>query len=189
MLLIAVPVGVIASSKKVKRLTKDAVLVVAALGEYSLLVVSLDGKNVKRLHPLPFTAVRDPELCIVLIENLPEDHSVENIQHIFDEAGSRGHADPGLPVSCLSPLLEIESKDQAVDVLYARVEYETVEAAEKAVATLNDEQDWRCGMWVKLLERMRTSDSEKTSSVQASDLADEEKRNLNVNHKERHDEE
>ncbi|KDO78159.1 hypothetical protein CISIN_1g042134mg [Citrus sinensis] len=48
-------------------------------------------------------------------------------------------------------------------VLHAFVEYETVEAAEKAVdlcldqvATLNDEQDWRNGMRVKLLKRMLT---------------------------------
>ncbi|GAV78545.1 RRM_5 domain-containing protein, partial [Cephalotus follicularis] len=63
--------------------------------------------------------------------------------------------------------------------LYALVEYDTVEAAEKAVATLNDEQDWRNDMRDKLLKLMvkygksrkvwRASDSEKNSIRRASD--------------------
>ncbi|GAV89639.1 RRM_5 domain-containing protein, partial [Cephalotus follicularis] len=63
--------------------------------------------------------------------------------------------------------------------LYALVEYDTVEAAEKAVATLNDEQDWRNGMRVKLLKLMvkygksrkvwTASDSEKNSISRAFD--------------------
>ncbi|KAG5395178.1 hypothetical protein IGI04_025141 [Brassica rapa subsp. trilocularis] len=91
-----VPISSIATFHKMKKLTRDLDLIVSALKESSFLVVSSDGKKVKRLSPLP--EARDPKL------------------HAF-------------------------------------VEYETVEAAEKAAATLNNEQDWRNGLRVKLLEQ------------------------------------
>ncbi|KAF5944800.1 hypothetical protein HYC85_018877 [Camellia sinensis] len=50
-------------------------------------VVSLNSK-VRRLLPFPVAEVMDPKLCTVLVENLPEDHSTENIQRIFGEAGN-----------------------------------------------------------------------------------------------------
>ncbi|KAK2401096.1 RNA-binding protein [Trifolium repens] len=63
--------------------------------------------------------------------------------------------------------------------LHALVEYETIEAAETAVAMLNNEQDWRNGMRVKFLSRMgkyvhnkqawKGSNSDKNSSSHASE--------------------
>ncbi|PPR80865.1 hypothetical protein GOBAR_AA39846 [Gossypium barbadense] len=82
-----VPMSVISSFRKMKRLTRNYPSIVAALKESSLLVVSSDGKKVKRRNPLPFIEVRDPKLFTVLVENLPEDHSVENIKRIFGEVG------------------------------------------------------------------------------------------------------
>lgn len=87
----AVPIPVIASFRKMKKLTRDYVVIVAALKESSLLViffishsnalvlmksnmlnnirgilflqvVSSDGKKIKRLHPLPQIEVRDPKV-------------------------------------------------------------------------------------------------------------------------------
>ncbi|CAH9141498.1 unnamed protein product [Cuscuta epithymum] len=146
-----VPLNVIASFKRMKKLTKEIPLIVTALKESSLLVVSSDEKAVKRLNPLPYTGVRDPQLCTVLVENLPADHSVEDLKQLFSLAGHIQH------ISIREPQVEISSKKCSVaekllsGKLHALVEFDTKEAAVKAVATLNDEQDWRFGLRVKLL--------------------------------------
>ncbi|KAG7611966.1 RNA recognition motif domain [Arabidopsis suecica] len=146
-----VPISTIATFHKMKKLTRDHALIVSALKESSLLVVSADEKKVKRLSPLP--EIKDPKIFTVLVENLPEDHSDENIREIFGKAGSIKS------VSICDPNATEESekggkKEHFIRTrLHAFVEYETVEAAEKAVATLNNEQDWRNGLRVKLLEQ------------------------------------
>ncbi|KAG2302193.1 hypothetical protein Bca4012_060512 [Brassica carinata] len=146
-----VPISTIATFRKMKKLTRDHAFIVSALKESSFLVVSSDEKKVKRLSPLP--EVRDPKIFTVLVENLPEDHSDENIRAIFGKAGSIRS------VSICDPNAVEESekgckKDKFIRTrLHAFVEYETVEAAEKAAATLNNEQDWRNGLRVKLIEQ------------------------------------
>ncbi|CAN6971950.1 unnamed protein product [Brassica rapa subsp. trilocularis] len=146
-----VPISTIATFHKMKKLTRDHALIVSALKESSFLVVSSDEKKVKRVSPLP--EVRDPKIFTVLVENLPEDHSDENIRAIFGKAGSIKS------VSICDPNAVEESekgckKDKFIRTrLHAFVEYESVEAAEKAAATLNNEQDWRNGLRVKLLEQ------------------------------------
>ncbi|KAL0889291.1 hypothetical protein Bca101_013274 [Brassica carinata] len=146
-----VPISTIATFHKMKKLTRDHALLVSALKESSFLVVSADEKKVKRLSPLP--EVRDPKIFTVLVENLPEDHSDENIRAIFSKAGSIKS------VSICDPNAAEESekgckKDKFIRTrLHAFVEYGTVEAAEKAAATLNNDQDWRNGLRVKLLEQ------------------------------------
>ncbi|CAF2041673.1 unnamed protein product [Brassica napus] len=146
-----VPISTIATFHKMKKLTRDHALIVSALKESSFLVVSSDEKKVKRLSPLP--EIRDPKIFTVLVENLPEDHTDENIRAIFGKAGSIKS------VSICDPNAVEESekgckKDKFIRTrLHAFVEYESVEAAEKAAATLNNEQDWRNGLRVKLLEQ------------------------------------
>ncbi|TYI78848.1 hypothetical protein E1A91_D06G243000v1 [Gossypium mustelinum] len=182
-----VPISVISSFRKTKRLTRNYPSIVAALKESSLLVVSSDGKKVKRRNPLPFIEVRDPKLFTVLVENLPEDHSVENIKRIFGEVGRIKK------ISVRDPhAVEETKKTGRADILissklHALVEYETIEAAEKAVATLNDEHDWRNGMHVKLLERKgkhgqrkqawRGPAHEKNINTQVSDQTGTEEKN------------
>ncbi|GLT59841.1 hypothetical protein SLA2020_326380 [Shorea laevis] len=195
-----VPIPMIASFRKMKKLTKDYSLIVAALKESSLLVVSPDGKKLKRSNPLPVTEVRDPKLFTVLVENLPEDHSVGNLQRIFGAVGNIKN------ICIRNPHAMEESKKGAKaevwisSKLHALVEYETVEAAEKAVATLNDEQDWRNGMRVKLLKRMgkygqrrqtwRGSDPVKNGDGQSSDhVGDEENNGISEHHDDIPDEE
>lgn len=194
-----VPITVIASFRKMKKLCRDILLIVAALKESSMLVVSSDGKKVKRLHPLQFTTPKDPKLCTVLVENLPEDHSKENIQRIFCEAGN-------IKNICIRDPQTVEYKKRSKaeklisGKLHALVEYGSVESAEKAVSTLNDEEDWRNGMRVKLLKQTgkygqrkkvwRGPDSEKNVNVKSSDQGgDEENHNSNEHHDETPDEE
>ncbi|KAH7568586.1 hypothetical protein JRO89_XS06G0018800 [Xanthoceras sorbifolium] len=195
-----VPISVIASFRKMKKLTRDYASIAVALRESSLLVVSSNGKKVRRLNPLPVTEVRDRKLFTVLVENLPEDHSVESIRRIFAEAGH-------IKSICIRDPHAVEElkKGNRAEILisnklHALVEYETVEAAEKAVATLNDEQDWRNGMRVKLLKRMgkyghkmqawRGSESEKNIIGHTSEqIGDEENNNLSEHHEDTPDEE
>ncbi|KZV51047.1 la-related protein 6A [Dorcoceras hygrometricum] len=191
-----VPIGVIASFRKMKKLTRDMSLIVAALKESSLVVVSSNGNKVKRLHPLPLADVKDPMVCTVLVENLPEDHSVENLYKVFGEVGKienitiHGPNDVKEPKKCTVAEKLVSGK------LHALVEYDTVEAAEKAVTLLNNKQDWRYGLRVKLLKKLskaaqkkknwKESDSEKCNIIQASE--NEENRDSNEQH-ESHDEE
>lgn len=176
-----VPVKVIASFRKVKKLTEDTSIIAAALRESSLLVVSSDGRKVKRLHPLPLSDIKDPKVCTVLVENLPEDHSVDNLRRIFGQAGNVKHITIREPHTERGPRKCTTAEKLLSGKLHALVEYSAVEAAEKAVAILNDEQDWRFGLRVKLLIKTnkpgqnkrgwRDPDSDRTSNIQASDLA------------------
>lgn len=195
-----VPITIIASFRKMKKLTRDQSLIVAALRESSFLVVSSDGKKLKRLTPFPFSKVKDHKLYTVLVENLPEDHSVENIRRIFGEAGKIRN------LSICDPNAAEESKrGKKVDIpvsgkLHALVEYDSIDSAEKAVAILNNEQDWRHGMRVKLLKQAgkysnrrrecREHDTEKNGPTRASTQSrDEDNHHLNEHHDDTHDEE
>ncbi|XP_061374334.1 la-related protein 6A [Gastrolobium bilobum] len=195
-----VPVSVIASFRKMKKLTRDHSFLVAALKESSLLVLSGDGKRVKRLNPLRFNEVKDHKLYTVLVENLPEDHTKENIQQIFQEAGNIKRISIRDPRSTAESAKHIKQEMFISSKLHALVEYETIEAAEKAVVMLNDEQDWRNGMRVKLLKRMgkyghkkqawKGSNSEKNSSSHVSEqTGDEENHSSNEHHEDTLDEE
>ncbi|XWS18625.1 hypothetical protein CRYUN_Cryun32bG0061000 [Craigia yunnanensis] len=189
-----VPISVISSFRKMKKLTRNYPSIVAALKDSSLLVVSSDGKKVKRHNPLPFIEVRDPKLFTVLVENLPEDHSVENIRSIFGEVGCIKNISVRDPHAVEESKKGVRTGILISSKLHALVEYETVEAAEKAVTTLNDEQDWRNGMRVKLLNRMgkygqrrqawRGSDPEKDSNARASDQTGDEENNTSSEHHE-----
>lgn len=196
----AVPIGVIASFRKMKKLIRDNALVAAALEGSSFLVVSSDGKKVKRLHPFPLSAVRDSKLCTVLVENLPEDHSVENLRRMFGEAGNIKHISIRDPHASEESSKSDKAEKFISSKLHALVEYETVEAAEKAVASLNNEQDWRSGMRVKVLKRMarhgqkkqpwRAPDSEKNHAGRLPDrTGDEGNHNSSEHHNETPDEE
>ncbi|CAI8590844.1 unnamed protein product [Vicia faba] len=188
-----VPIQVIASFRKTKKLTPDQLFIAAALKESSLLVVSGDGKRVKRLNPLRINEVKDHKLFTVLVENLPEDHSKENIRQIFQKAGNVKKVTINDPRSTTASAKHIKQDKFLGSKLHAFVEYETVEAAEKAVALLNNEQDWRNGMRVKFLNRMdkyahkkqpwKGSNSEKNSSSHAPEKSRDEENHVSHAHK------
>ncbi|XP_048490353.1 la-related protein 6A isoform X2 [Beta vulgaris subsp. vulgaris] len=150
-----VSISLIASFRKMKRLTKDSSLIIDSLKESSQLVISSDGKKVKRLHPLPSKEDKGPELCTVVVANLPEDHSVQNIQKIFGLAGSIKNISIHDPYATEDLMKRNNTVKLVSSKMYALVEYESVEAAEKAVAMLNDKTDWRNGLWVQPLQKQR----------------------------------
>ncbi|MED6147479.1 hypothetical protein PIB30_117657 [Stylosanthes scabra] len=194
-----VPVSVIASFRKMKRLSREHSVIAAALQESSLLVVSSDGKRVKRVNPFRFKESRDHKLYTVLVENLPEDHSKDNLQRIFCEAGNIRRISIYDPRSASESTKHNKQETFFSSKLHALVEYDTIESAEKAVALLNDEQDWRNGMHVKLLKKMgkyghkkqawKAANSEKNSSSHVSEQNDEENHSSNDHHEDTHDEE
>ncbi|XP_068637104.1 la-related protein 6A [Aristolochia californica] len=146
-----VPIGLIASFRKMKKLCPDILLIEAALKASSHLVISSDGKRVRRLHPLPDTDIKDGMSRTVLVENLPEDHSSENIQRICGGVGIIKNISVRDPHGA-QELTKANKADMVISAkLHALVEYDTVEAAQKAVETLNDEKNWRIGMRVELL--------------------------------------
>ncbi|KAM0922042.1 hypothetical protein ACQ4PT_006449 [Festuca glaucescens] len=147
------PVGVIASFRKMKKLVQDQSIIEAALRTSSKLVVSSNGKRVRRFHPLPCNELKDVKKRTVLVENLPLGFSMENIQEKFGTVGkvmkitiNDPHA-VGESAGSKKPDFMLSNKVHAI------VEYEAVEAAEKAVSTLSDERNWRTGMRVILLAK------------------------------------
>ncbi|KAG0487353.1 hypothetical protein HPP92_009448 [Vanilla planifolia] len=143
-----VPIAIISSFRKMKKLAKDSSLIEAALRTSTILVVSSDGKMVKRMHPLPISEPKDSKLRTILVENLPEDHSEENILRIF---GAIGNIEE---MTIHDPSSTSKKKDQAISSkLHALIEYDTAEAAKSAVLALNDEKNWRSGMRVELLHK------------------------------------
>jgi La-related protein 7 len=83
-----VPIPVVASFKKIKNLVKNHGVVAAALRNSLQLVVSEDGKKVRRLHPLPEIDLEEVQARTVVAENLPIDCSVEKLEELFGKVGS-----------------------------------------------------------------------------------------------------
>ncbi|KAI3915722.1 hypothetical protein MKW92_022705 [Papaver armeniacum] len=146
-----VPLSVISSSKKIKSLVSNSHLLIQALRTSSKLVVSDDGKKVKRKHLFTERDKEDLQARTVVAENLPEDYTHQNLEKIFGVVGSVK------TVRICHPQESNVSRPKG-DVLisnklHALVEYETVVQAEKAVEKLNDERNWRKGLRVRLLLR------------------------------------
>ncbi|XP_059296977.1 la-related protein 6C-like [Lycium ferocissimum] len=146
-----VPISSVSATKKIKSLiTNNQLTLSQALLSSTKLIVSDDGKRVKR--KMPFTDKDKEELLLrtVVAENLPDDHSHHNIEKIFNVAGSVKTirvCHPQDPNTRTRGDLGISSK------LHALIEFEHPEAAEKAAEKLNDERNWRKGLRVRLLLR------------------------------------
>lgn len=167
-----VPIPVIASFKKVKSLVSNYALVTAALRTSSQLVVSEDGKKVRRVTPMSDAEIEELQSRTVVAENLPEDHTNENIEKIFAAVGNvktvRICHPQAANGSGLSGSRYPRTDMLVSNKLHALVEYETVEQAEKAVAELNDERNWRSGLRVRLLLRRASKSVHQTKVRKAA---------------------
>nr|ACG31573.1 RNA binding protein [Zea mays] len=150
-----VPISVIAGFKKVKTSVRNNVMLAAALRTSSKLVVSDDGKRVKRQQPFTESDLQELQSRIVVAENLPGDPSYQNLKKIFSAVGSLISIRTCYPQTPngTGPATNRSSK---LDMLFANklhafVEYETPEDAAKAILELNDEKNWRNGLRVRLL--------------------------------------
>ncbi|KAL3507027.1 hypothetical protein ACH5RR_032409 [Cinchona calisaya] len=148
-----VPISVIASIKKIKTLTRSQSQLASVLRSSSKLVVSEDGKKVRRLHLLTELDMEDVQSRIIIAENLPEDHCHQNLLKIFSSVGSVKSirtCQPSVPSSISTSRAVKGDPVNFSSKLHAFVEYESVELAEKAVLELN-EGNWRNGLKVRLV--------------------------------------
>ncbi|KAE8704130.1 Chloroplast outer envelope protein 37 isoform 1 [Hibiscus syriacus] len=150
------PISVAASFKKIKALVTTHSQLATVLRNSSKLVVSEDGKKVRRLLPLTESDMEELQSRIIVAENLPEDHCHQNLMKIFSAVGSVKTirtCQPQPSGGGLSPASRSAKSDgmHFSNKLHAFVEYESVELAEKAVVELNDEGNWRSGLRVRLM--------------------------------------
>lgn len=152
-----VPISVVASFKKIKALVQNNLLLANALRTSSKLIISDDKKKVRRVHPFTESDVEELQSRIVVAENLPEDHSYQNLMKIFSAAGSVKTIRtcyPQTPNGTITPINRSSKLDMLFyNKLHAFVEYETVEDAEKAVSEFNNERNWRSGPRLRLLNK------------------------------------
>ncbi|CAK9309032.1 unnamed protein product [Citrullus colocynthis] len=167
-----VPISILSSTKKVKSLSTNNNFIVQALRSSSRLVVSADGKKVRRKHP--FTEKDKEELLArsVVVENLPENHSHHNLEKIFSVIGSvktiRICHPPESNPCCSKGEFFVSNK------LHALVEFETGELAERAVEQLNDERNWRKGLRVRSLVRRSPKSVLKTRKSEFDSILDDD---------------
>ncbi|XP_072952151.1 la-related protein 6B-like [Typha angustifolia] len=155
-----VPISVIAAFKKIKALVHNNSLLATALRMSSKLVVSDDGKRVRRQQPFTELDMEELQSRIIVAENLPEDHCYQNLMKVFSAVGSVKTIRTCYPQTP-NGTAPVTNRSAKLDMLFnnklhAFVEYETIEDAEKAVAELNDERNWRSGLRVRLLHRCMT---------------------------------
>ncbi|GMH08754.1 hypothetical protein Nepgr_010594 [Nepenthes gracilis] len=156
-----VPISVVASFKKIKALISNNSQLAVVLRNSTKLVVSDDGKKVKRVHPL--TDMEELQARIIVAENLPEDHCHQNLMKVFSSVGSVKSIRTCQPQASNNGASSASRSSKGENMLHSNklhafVEYESIELAEKAVVELNDEGDWRNGLRVRLLlKRMSKS--------------------------------
>lgn len=158
-----VPISVVASFKKIKALISSQSQLATILRNSTKLVISEDGKKVKRRHPLTELDMEELQSRIVIAENLPEDHCHQNLMKVFSAVGSVKTIRTCQPQPSNTNASSASRSAKAEGMffsnkLHAFVEYESIELAEKAVAELNEVGNWRSGLKVRLLLR-RTSKS------------------------------
>lgn len=153
-----VPISVVASFKKIKALIGSHAQLADVLRSSINLVVSEDGKKVKRQNPLTEAALEELQSRIVVAENLPEDHCHQNLMKIFSAVGRvkmirTCHPQPSNGGASSASRSAKSDSTLYSNKLHVFVEYDTVELAEKAVLELNDVDNWRNGLKVHLLLR------------------------------------
>ncbi|KAK8458757.1 hypothetical protein SEVIR_2G002100v4 [Setaria viridis] len=147
-----VPLSVVASWKKIKSLGATNQMLVKALRTSTKLIVSDDGKKVRRRQPLTEKHKEELQSRMIIAENLPEDSSRNSLEKIFGVVGSVKNIKICHPQE---PSTARASKSDTLvsNKMHALVEYETSQQAEKAVEKLNDERNWRKGLRVRTVLR------------------------------------
>ncbi|KAM0825671.1 hypothetical protein ACQ4PT_069411 [Festuca glaucescens] len=147
-----VPLSVISSWKKIKSLGATNQMLVKALRTSTKLIVSDDGKKVRRRQPFTEKHKEELQSRMIIAENLPEDSARNSLEKVFSVVGSVKNikiCHPQEPSSARSS----KSDTLVSNKMHALVEYETSQQAEKAVEKLNDERNWRKGLRVRTVLR------------------------------------
>ncbi|RLN32955.1 la-related protein 6C-like [Panicum miliaceum] len=149
-----VPLSVIASWKKIKSLGATNQMLVKALRTSTKLIVSDDGKKVRRRQAFTEKHKEELQSRMIIAENLPEDSSRNSLEKIFGVVGSVKNikiCHPQEPSTARAS--KSDTHTLVSNKMHALVEYETSQQAEKAVEKLNDERNWRKGLRVRTVLR------------------------------------
>ncbi|KAK8367957.1 hypothetical protein V6Z12_A01G007300 [Gossypium hirsutum] len=125
-----VPISFISSTKKINSLISKKLLLAKVLRSSSKLVVSDDGKKVKRKHPFTKKDKEEVQSRTVVVENLPEGHSHPNLDKIFNVVGSVKNIQICRPQESNSPRSKTDFSTS--NKLYTLMELELREIAKKA---------------------------------------------------------
>uniref|UniRef100_A0ACD5W703 Uncharacterized protein n=1 Tax=Avena sativa TaxID=4498 RepID=A0ACD5W703_AVESA len=151
-----VPMSVISSWKKVKAMGVTSQMLVKALRTSENLVISHDGKRVRRAQPFNDRHREELQSRMIIAENLPRDSTRNSLEKIFGTIGSVKNIrirHPQEPSTAKSS----KPDDIVCNKLHALIEYENAQQAEKAVDKLNDERNWRKGLRVRAVLRRPVS--------------------------------
>ncbi|KAG8048133.1 hypothetical protein GUJ93_ZPchr0008g11772 [Zizania palustris] len=151
-----VPMPIVASFRKIRELVSDRSSLSAVLRTSTELVVSDDGKKVRRQVPFTETDAEEVQSRIVVAENLREEHRYPTLMKIFSALGSVKSIRTCYPQCGTDVAATSTGKASKIEMLFANkvhafVEYETVEDAEKAVNEFSGGRSWRDGIRVRSL--------------------------------------
>ncbi|XP_076337161.1 la-related protein 6-like [Tachypleus tridentatus] len=173
-----VSLRLVASFRKVKRLSKDWRVVAYCLQQSESLQVNKEETKVRRKHPLPDK--NDSSVRSVVAYNLPLDHpTAENVKELFSKCGDIAFVtilNPGnsIPADIKRFLPTVRSSACAV------VEFTKLEAAKKAVIELDcTDTDWRSIRVVPLVANI--SDKESRTRMKKVDIGDKRRKRDKLN--------
>ncbi|KAJ1257268.1 hypothetical protein BS78_K129900 [Paspalum vaginatum] len=155
-----VPLSIISSWKKIKAMGVTNQLLVGALRTSEKLVVSADGKKVRRAQPFTERHKEELQSRMVIAENLPDDSTRNSLEKIFGVIGSVKNiriCHPQEPSSARSS--KSDANALVSNKLHAVIEYETSQQAHRAVDKLNDERNWRKGLRVRAVLRRSVTEA------------------------------
>uniref|UniRef100_A0A0D9XAE4 HTH La-type RNA-binding domain-containing protein n=1 Tax=Leersia perrieri TaxID=77586 RepID=A0A0D9XAE4_9ORYZ len=151
-----VPMSVVASFRKVRELVSERSSLAAVLQTSVELIVSDDGKKVRRRVPFTEADAEEVQSRIVVAENLREEHRYPNLMKIFSAFGSVKSIRTCYPQGGTDAAGTSSGRASKIEMLFANkvhafVEYKTVEDAEKAVSEFSSGRSWRDGIRVRSL--------------------------------------
>ncbi|KAF8682020.1 hypothetical protein HU200_045478 [Digitaria exilis] len=149
-----VPLSVISSWKKIKAMGVTNQLLVRALRTSEKLVLSDDGRKVRRAQPFTERHKEEVQSRMVIAENLPDDSTRNSLEKIFGVIGSVKNIRICHPQDPSSARPSRSDANALVsNKLHALIEYETSQQADRAVDKLNDGRNWRKGLRVRAVLR------------------------------------
>jgi len=155
-----VSLKLITSFRKIKSLTKDYRTVAYSLRESKQLEVNEESSKVRRRIPLPDYDETTPSRSVLAV-NLPfETPTIENVAELFRPCGEISLVRIIRPGKAMPPDIKKHlTKHPEVDnSICAVIEYEQHDAAKKAAAKMNNNDDWRKGLHVHLLAQVKKTE-------------------------------
>ncbi|KAM0952268.1 putative lupus La protein [Dioscorea sansibarensis] len=138
-----VPMSVIASWKKIKSLGINHQMLIKSLRTSTKLIVSDDGKKVRRKQLFTERDKEELQSRTVIVENLPEDYTRQSLEKMFNVVGSVKN------VRICHPQDPNTARSSKSDVLISN-----------KVEKLNDERNWRKGLRVRAMLRRSAEDNQ-----------------------------